>query len=81
MRVKFKREKDTCWYSEYHIYIDDTYLGWIAKYRKKNKVWEAYSSKLRIGPMIGNDTFNTLKSAKDYVEYRIYFYEDEGYKL
>lgn len=70
-KLTIKKEPGPVWHSEYQIYLDGDYSGWIAKYREENKEWEVFSSSLRIGPLIGNNTFNTLKSAKDYVKYKV----------
>ena len=65
MKVKFERNyANVVWDREYYITLkNDTYAGWICRYRKNQK-WNVYSSDLGIDK---DAEFSTLNEAKAFV--------------
>lgn len=75
IKIQYKKIESNIWYSEYTIYIDDRFQGWVCKYDKTDKKFNVYCPKLNITPTDNNDYFKTLREAKKYIKQKaeIYF--------
>lgn len=75
MKIQYKKVENNVWYSEYHIYINNRFEGWICKYRKTDKKFNVYCLKLNITSLDKDDYFKTLREAKKYIKQKaeIYF--------
>lgn len=64
MKVKFVKQDNETWYSEWNIYLDGKYSGFIYKCRKTQKDWEIFSSILGIDVGHKERSHKTLNDAK-----------------
>lgn len=65
MKAKFVKAKNNhIWYSEWTIYLDGKYSGYIYKCQKKYKNWEIFSSILGIDVWHKERSHKTLNDAK-----------------
>lgn len=64
MKVKFVKKDNEIWYSEWNIYLDDKYSGFIYKCSKKQKDWNIYCDRLGIDVWSKEYSHKKLNDAK-----------------
>lgn len=85
MKIKYKRISNYIWYREYRIFIStgilhNQFIGWICKYNKTDRKFNAFSSELRITPTDYNNYFKTLREAKKFIKKQAEIYFTSGEK-
>lgn len=64
MKAKFVKQDNHIWYSEWNIYLDGKYSGYIYKCWKKQKNWEIFCDRLGIDVWSKEYSHKTLNDAK-----------------
>lgn len=64
MKVKFVKQDNETWYSDWNIYLDGKYSGFIYKCWKTQKNWEIFCNSLGIDVWSKERSHKTLNDAK-----------------
>lgn len=74
VKIQYKEVQSNIWYSEYLIYINGRYQGWVYEYGETDRTFNVYCPKLSITPLDNNDHFKTLREAKKYIKQKAELY-------